>query len=86
MNVHRQSVSEKSAWPQLIRCARQPGSLRISRRACGLRYLEAQRMSHEVPRNDFEIVRSLGLEICRTCPLGEDNAKALSQCGPSRRN
>lgn len=62
---------------QLIKCPRQPGNLRISKNACALRYLEAQKTSAEIPVREFDIIRKIGLETCKTCPLGKRNVMEL---------
>jgi len=62
---------------KLMNCPRQPGNLRISRHACALRHLEAQKIGGEVPLREFDIIRRIGLELCRTCPQGKRNATEL---------
>jgi len=62
---------------ELIKCPRQPGNLRISKNACALRYLEAQKISAEIPVREFDIIRKIGLETCKTCPVGKRNAIEL---------
>ena len=62
---------------QLIDCPRQPGNLRISKNACALRYLEAQKISGDIPVREFDITRKIGLETCKTCPVGKRNAMEL---------
>jgi hypothetical protein len=62
---------------RLIRCPRQPGNLRISKNACALRYHEAQKMDSEIPVREFDIIRKIGLETCKTCPVGKRNAVEL---------
>jgi hypothetical protein len=62
---------------RLIACPRQPGNLRISRNACALRYLEAQKISDEIPVREFDIIRKIGLETCKTCPVGKQNSVKL---------
>ncbi len=62
---------------QLMTCPRQPGNLRISRHACALRHLEAQKIVGEIPLREFDIIRRIGLELCRTCPKGKRNAAVL---------
>jgi len=62
---------------QLIKCPRQPGNLRISKNACALRYLEAQKIRAEIPVREFDIIRKIGLETCKTCPLGKRNTLEL---------
>lgn len=73
---HRESRSTSDL--ELIRCARQPGNLRITRHACALRYLRSRKTEPVVPRNDFEMMRQTGLEKCRSCPMGRLYAKGLS--------
>jgi len=62
---------------QLIKCPRQPGNLRISKNACALRYLQAQKVSTEIPVREFDIIRKIGLETCKTCPVGRRNVMEL---------
>lgn len=61
----------------LIPCPRQPGKLRITRRACALRYRLSKENGPAVPTNEFDIARQLGLERCRSCPVGRLYAKNL---------
>jgi hypothetical protein len=63
---------------ELIPCPRQPGNLRITRHACGLRYLRSRETKPAVPTNEFEMARKYGLEVCHSCPLGRLYAKGLS--------
>jgi hypothetical protein len=62
---------------ELIECSRQPGKLRLSRYACGRRYLRAQENMEDIPENDFGIALKWGLELCRTCPLGFHCSKKI---------
>ena len=62
---------------QLMTCPRQPGNLRLLRNACALRHLEAQKIGSEIPVREFDIIRRIGLELCRTCPKGKRNATLL---------
>jgi|MTBAKSStandDraft_2_1061841.scaffolds.fasta_scaffold02431_15 hypothetical protein len=55
---------------ELVECSRQPGKLRLSRYACGRRYLRAQENMEDIPENDFGIALKWSLELCRTCPQG----------------
>ena len=55
---------------ELVECSRQPGKLRLSRYACGRRYLRAQDNMEDIPENDFGIALKWSLELCRTCPQG----------------
>jgi len=61
----------------LIRCARQPGNLRITRHACALRYLCSINTELDLTRNEFEMTRNSGLARCRSCPMGRLYAKDL---------
>lgn len=70
---HRESRSTSDL--ELIRCARQPGNLRITRHACALRYLLSREIGATVATNEFDIARHSGLEKCRTCPMGRLYAK-----------
>jgi len=65
---------------ELFQCTRQPGRLKISARACGLRYLLAQEARPKSPfYDDFSFSLGTGLEICRTCPEGLQNAGVASR-------
>ena len=68
-------VDLEQASLELIECRNQPGRLRISRHACALRYLMAQRGKPEIPNDEFGMARKAGLDICRGCPDGRANAK-----------
>jgi hypothetical protein len=63
---------------ELILCHRQPGKLRISKRACALRYLEAQKIGCKTFAHGFSVLRKWGLEPCRTCPEGMHCAEEVS--------
>jgi hypothetical protein len=60
---------------ELIRCARQPGNLRLTRHACALRYLRSTKTEPAGPRTGFDMTRQMGLEKCRSCPMGRLYAK-----------
>jgi hypothetical protein len=60
---------------ELIQCPRQPGKLRISRRACALRYCEAQKVKSNSFGYGSDLLHKHGLEICRTCPDGRRYSK-----------
>ena len=62
---------------ELVECSRQPGKLRLSRYACGLRYLRAQDSMEDIPENDFGIALKWSLELCRTCPQGLTYSKNI---------
>jgi hypothetical protein len=68
---------ETLARLELILCHRQPGKLRISKRACALRYLEAQKTGCKPFVRGFNMVRKWGLERCRTCPEGLHYAEEI---------
>jgi hypothetical protein len=34
-------------------------------------------MDSEIPVREFDIIRKIGLETCRTCPVGKRNALEL---------
>ncbi|MRS05088.1 hypothetical protein EG832_18025 [bacterium] len=58
----------------MIACERQPGNLRISSRACALRFLLAQNEASNKRNSEFEAIKMLGLRPCRECPTGRLNA------------
>lgn len=64
---------------ELIDCARQPGRLRISRHACALRYLLAQKAQPDYPNDEFGMALKAGLDICRNCPDGRSRSRAMKQ-------
>lgn len=64
---------------ELIECIRQPGWLRITRYACVLRYLHAQKKRLKIANDEFSMARKSGLEICRTCPVGRALAERLEK-------
>jgi hypothetical protein len=59
----------------LIECTQQPGRLRISRQACTLRFLMAQKGKPEFSNDEFGMARKAGLDICRNCAEGRVRAK-----------
>ena len=62
---------------ELVECSRQPGKLRLSRYACGRRYLRAQENMEDIPENDFGIALKWSLELCRSCPQGLTYSKNI---------
>jgi len=64
---------------ELILCQRQPGSLKISKRSCALRYLQAKEEGLKVPKDEFDLIRVHSLQICGSCPEGKRFAKELSK-------
>jgi hypothetical protein len=59
---------------ELILCPRQPGNLRISRHACALRYLKAQKIRvHPFGYSGNSVNRSF--KICQTCSEGRGHAE-----------
>ncbi len=78
MPTPHQSESRNTLDIELIRCARQPGNLRITRHACALRYLRSMKTEPAVPKNEFEMMRKTGLDICRSCTKGRLYAEDLS--------
>ena len=59
---------------ELILCPRQPGNLRISRHACALRYIKAQKIKvHPFGYSGNLVNRSF--EICQTCSEGREYAE-----------
>jgi len=75
MSAFAQPVKRETLDLELILCPRQPGKLRISKRACALRYLKAQQTKRKRSARGFGVVQGWGLEICRTCPEGRDCAE-----------
>lgn len=72
------SVAElEQAGLGLIECTHQPGRLRISKHACALRYLMAQKEKPALPDDEFGMARKAGLAICKDCPEGRIRAKGL---------
>jgi hypothetical protein len=63
---------------ELIECGRQPGKLKITKRACGRRYLMANAGEYKKYRGGFKMGLQWSLEICKICPEGCKNAEALS--------
>jgi hypothetical protein len=59
---------------ELILCPRQPGNLHISRHACALRYLKAQKIKiHPFGYGGNLVNRSF--KICQTCSDGRRHAE-----------
>ncbi|MBW1669167.1 MAG: hypothetical protein JRI79_11660 [Deltaproteobacteria bacterium] len=76
MNPEQERSVEISGL-ELIQCIRQPGNLLISKEACALRYLKAQKERPKLFGYKVDMDSSWSLEICRTCPEGERNAKEI---------
>ncbi len=75
-----QSCAElERAGVELIDCARQPGRLRISRHACALRYLLAQKAQTDYPNDEFGMALKAGLDICKNCPDGRSRSKGMKK-------
>jgi hypothetical protein len=64
---------------ELIECSRQPGRLKISKRACGRRYLLANKGEYKNPYGDFRMAIQWSLAICKSCTEGFRNAEVLPQ-------
>jgi hypothetical protein len=64
---------------ELIACPRQPGKLRISRSACGRRYLLARSKDGRKRYGDFAMAFRWNLELCTNCPVGRMNAGEVSE-------
>ena len=82
MYASEQPVKIKAFEMELISCPRQPGNLRISRHACALRYLKAQKMASRKTNtfgNRSGSFQRWSLEICKTCPDGHRCAEDDSQ-------
>jgi hypothetical protein len=69
---------------ELIECARQPGKLKITKKACGKRYVLANTVEHRRPRGDFRMALQWSLGICKSCPEGCKNAQAFPRTAESR--
>lgn len=69
MAPFQRPVKTKILDLELILCPRQPGNLYISRHACALRYLKAQKIkNHHFGCAANAVNRSF--EMCQTCPDG----------------
>jgi ubiquinone/menaquinone biosynthesis C-methylase UbiE len=64
---------------EVILCQRQPGSLKITKRSCALRYMQAKEECMKVPKDEFDLIRAHSLQICGNCPEGKRFAKELSK-------
>jgi hypothetical protein len=62
-----------------IECGRQPGKLKITKKACGRRYLLANASEYKRPHSDFKMAFLWSLGICKSCPDGRKNAEVLPQ-------
>jgi|Deesub1362B_J571_1020462.scaffolds.fasta_scaffold01663_7 hypothetical protein len=79
--VPKRTLDVEEATRDWIMCLRQPGRLRISRHACALRHLKAHQPRAGNPRDELEMARDAGLNICRSCPEGKAHARVLKE-GP----
>ena len=77
--IELDEISENKILQELIPCPRQPGKLRISKKACGSRYLLATIKEYRKPHGDFAMALRWGLELCRNCPVGRVNAGVVSE-------
>jgi hypothetical protein len=64
---------------ELIECSRQPGKLKITKKACGRRYLVANRTEYKKAYGDFRMAIQRSLAICKSCTEGYKNAEVLPQ-------
>jgi hypothetical protein len=64
---------------ELIECSRQPGNLKITKKACGRRYLLANTPGYKKAFGDFRTSIRWSLAICKSCKAGYKNAEALPQ-------
>jgi len=78
MSVLPKYARKETLDPELLLCPRQPGKLRISKQACALNYMEAQKAKRKTPFYGSGIVKGWGLEICQTCPEGHHYAEEIS--------
>lgn len=79
MSSSQQHVKNQEFELNLIKCAKQPGKLRISPHACALRYQEAQTLKRVISRDEFSMTWKAGLERCRTCPEGRFFTKRIKR-------
>lgn len=70
---------------EVILCQRQPGSLKITKRSCALRYLQAKEEVKKVPKDEFDLIRVHSLQICGNCPEGKRFAKEFSKASRARK-
>jgi hypothetical protein len=68
---------------ELIECSRQPGKLKITKKACGRRYLLANRTEYKKHYGDFRMAKQWSLAICKSCTEGYKNAEVLPQTPPA---
>jgi ribosomal protein S14 len=79
MYALQQPVNQETLDMVLFQCPRQPGRLKISKHACALRYVQAQKIKCKTSGREFSLARKLGLEICRTCPEGRRYAEEVGR-------
>ncbi len=72
-------VTEIIEGIEVINCTRQPGRLKITKRSCALRYMQAKEEILKVPKDEFDLVRIHSLQICGDCPEGKRFARELSR-------
>lgn len=70
---------------EVILCQRQPGSLKITKRSCALRYLQAKEECMKVPKDEFDLIRVHSLQICGNCPEGKRFAREYSKASKAQR-
>jgi hypothetical protein len=71
---------------ELIECSRQPGKLKLTKKACGRRYLLANTGEYKKPHSNFKMAFMWSLGICKSCPEGCKNAEALPRIPSPRRH
>jgi hypothetical protein len=72
---------------EMICCPYQPGNLMISKNACSKRYWMGRKEEYQdLMKGDFfQYAYKRGLSLCRTCPIGEQNALASKAAMPCSR-
>jgi len=70
--------TDKNTEIELIDCPRQPGKLRISKRACALQHIRARKKARKT-HGKWEMKQPAGFMICGACTRGRRYAEELEK-------
>jgi hypothetical protein len=79
MAISKKQIKTDVSDFNLFECPRQPGHLRISKDACGRRYILAQNQHSLKAKDRFGVAYHWSLEKCQTCPKGRSYSKSIQK-------
>ncbi len=65
--------------PNILKCPKQPGNLRISKNSCAQRFSSAnsKRIDSLPETTDYFFALKENFKACKDCPIGETNCASL---------